>query len=216
MDKVYKLKDVPKGQRIRYYFDYLFLPTLGIIAAVALLVILTIHFLTPEKYDFYVILANNSSDNYTTDGTYAKLNQALANRIGDSDADGEVNHILIYTNIDEGTMNADPEYLRANVDKYYSEVTSGSAVILIGDEAMFQRSFIGEDLAAKNDELGTAHLSADEKYVKIPLSKTILSDIEHADELFVTIRSKDSVEAGQVDEDHYNVNLKSFYKIIGR
>ena len=216
MDKVYKLKDVPKGQRVRYYFDYLFLPTLGIIAVVTLLIILTIHFLTPEKYDFYVILANNSSDNYTTDGTYAKLNEALTNRIGDTDADGEVNHILIYTNIDEGTMNTDPEYLRANVDKYYSEVTSGSAVILIGDEAMFQRSFIGEELAAENEEIGVADISVDEKYVKIPLSKTILSDVEHADELFVTIRPRESVEVGQVDEEHYNANVKAFYKIIGR
>lgn len=217
MDKIYKLRDVPKGQRLRYFFDYNFLPLLGMIVAVILSVVMIKFFFFSPKADFGVILVNTDSEEYTLNHFHTRITQRLDNIIGDVNDDGKSIFSISYSNINEDTSMTDPEYYGAQVDKYYAEITLQKSLILIGDEGVFRDSFIGEKLCATNDELGVGYLSEDDTYVKIPLSSIpSMSDLEYADSLFLSIRSKDDINFdNNARMENYNNNLKAFKKILG-
>lgn len=216
MDKIYKIKDVPKGQKLRFFFDYCFLPVLGIISAIVLVVLMAKFFFFAPKNDYGVILVNTDSEEYLLNQFHIEISQRLDEVIGDVNGDGKNTYTISYSNINEDTSMTDPEYYGAQVDKYYAEITSGKSLILIGDEEVFAKSYIGEDLCATNDELGLGELSVDEKYVKIPLKNIpSMKELRFADRLYLSIRSKDDIDFDNDSRrENYENNLKAFKKIL--
>ncbi len=216
MDKKYKIKDVPKGQKLRFFFDYNFLPIVGIIFGIILVVFMTKFFFFAPEEDYGVILVNTDSEEYLINQFHVEISQRLDEVIGDVNGDGKSNYTISYSNINEDTSMTDPEYYGAQLDKYYAEVTNGKSLILIGDEEVFSKSYIGEKLCALNEELGLESLSVDEKYVKIPLKNiSSMKDLRFADRLYLSIRTKEDIN---LDNDkrleNYENNLKAFKKIL--
>ena len=217
MDKVYKFKDVPKGQRLRYFFDYNFLPLMGIIFAIVLIVVMSRFFFFSPKPDYGVILVNTDSEEYMLSGFHSELSQCFDETIGDVNGDGENIYTISYSNINEDLAMKDPEYYGANVDKYYAQLSSGKSLILVGDESAFERSFIGEKICALNDELGLSEYSVHEKYVKIPFTQIeSLKKLKNADKLFLSICSKEDIDfTNESIKSNYDNNLKAFRIILG-
>ena len=216
MDKIYKIKDVPKGQKLRFFFDYNFLPILGIITAIVLMVVMTKFFFFSPKEDYGVILVNTDSEEYLLNQFHVEISQRLDVVIGDINGDGKSKYTISYSNINEDTSMTDPEYYGAQVDKYYAEITNGKSLILIGDDEVFDKSYIGEGLCATNEELGLEDMSVDDKYVKIPLKDIpSMKDLRFADRLYLSIRTKEDIN---FDDDSrreiYQSNLKAFKKIL--
>lgn len=216
MDKIYKIKDVPKGQKLRFFFDYNFLPILGIITAIVLMVVMTKFFFFSPKEDYGVILVNTDSEEYLLNQFHVEISQRLDEVIGDINGDGKSKYTISYSNINEDTSMTDPEYYGAQVDKYYAEITNGKSLILIGDDEVFDKSYIGEGLCATNRELGLEDMSVDDKYVKIPFKDIpSMKDLRFADRLYLSIRTKEDVN---IDDDsrreNYENNLKAFKKIL--
>ena len=217
MDKVYKLKDVPKGQRLRYFFDYNFLPLIGIIFAVILAIVMTKFFFFSPENDYGVILVNTDSEEYLLNQFHVEISQKLDETIGDINGDEKNLYTISYSNINEDTSMTDPEYYGAQVDKYYAEITNAKALILIGDEGVFRDSYIGEKISATNEELGLGDMSVDETYVKIPLKDIpSMKDLKYADRLFLSFRAKEDINLSDNSKlKNYNNNLKAFKKILG-
>lgn len=216
MDKKYKIKDVPKGQKLRFFFDYNFLPIVGIIFGIILVVFMTKFFFFAPKEDYGVILVNTDSEEYLINQFHVEISQRLDEVIGDVNGDGKSNYTISYSNINEDTSMTDPEYYGAQLDKYYAEVTNGKSLILIGDEEVFAKSYIGEKLCATNEELGLESLSVDEKYVKIPLKNiSSMKDLRFADRLYLSIRTKEDINFDNDSRrENYENNLKAFKKIL--
>lgn len=216
MDKKYKIKDVPKGQKLRFFFDYNFLPIVGIIFGIILVVFMTKFFFFAPKEDYGVILVNTDSEEYLINQFHVEISQRLDEVIGDVNGDGKSNYTISYSNINEDTSMTDPEYYGAQLDKYYAEVTNGKSLILIGDEEVFSKSYIGEKLCALNEELGLESLSVDEKYVKIPLKNiSSMKDLRFADRLYLSIRTKEDINFDNDSRrENYENNLKAFKKIL--
>ena len=216
MDKIYKIKDVPKGQKLRFFFDYNFLPIVGIIAAIVLVVVMTKFFFFAPKADYGVILVNTDSEEYLLNQFHSEISKRLDEVIGDVNGDEKSRYTVSYSNINEDTSMTDPEYYSAQLDKYYAEITNGKSLILIGDEEVFDKSFIGEGLCATNEELGLGALSVDEKYVKIPLKDIqSMKDLRFADRLYISIRAKEDIDFDNNSRrENYENNLKAFKKIL--
>ena len=217
-DHMVKFKEVPKGQRWQFFWDYYRVPTIvGIIIAIVVISLIKTIFFTPEP-DINILLTTQ----YTfSDENLEKFNSKVENLI--EDVDGDNKKIVLTTPIayNEKVSETDPQYAMAALTKFNVELASGLNIIQITDDALYERYKVSECLATYEvfENFGVKFSYEDKnEIVKIPLKEIkAFSDIDHADELYLTIRPPMAQHTKKdKDKEFYVSNLNFVKKLISK
>lgn len=215
-DHMVKFKEVPKGQRWQFFWDYYRVPTIvGIIVAVIVISLIKTIFFTPEP-DINILLTTQ----YTfSDENLEKFNKQVENLIDDFDGDNK--KIVLTTPIayNDKVSETDPQYAMAALTKFNVELASGLNIIQITDDALYERYKVSECLATYEvfEDFGVKCPYEDKKeIVKIPLKEIkAFSNIDHADELYITIRPPMQQHTKkEKDRKIYTFNLEFINKLL--
>ncbi len=215
-DHMIKLKEVPKGQKLQYLWDYYRVPAIvTVISAIVVISLIKVIFFTSEP-DINILL---TTKNTVSDENINILNEKLDLVIEDYNDDDKKNHQTMPIVFNNEAAEQDPQYASAIYNKFVAELSTGLSIIQITDEEFFNRYETLECLAtyAIFDEFGVKAPEGDkDAIVKIPLSEIkLFSDIKHNEELYLTIRPPmNSHIEKKKDRQLYIDNLEFINKII--
>lgn len=215
-DHMVKLKEVPKGQKLQFMWDYYRIPAIvtAIVAFVVIAIVKAVFF-TPDP-DINILL--------TTQYTFSNENLELFNQKIDSileDYNNDENKIyqttpIVYNN---KAAKEEPQYAAASLDKFVVELASGLSIIQITDDTFYKKYEVEGCLETYEvfEKFGVEAPSGDKnEIIKVPLSKIrIFSDIKHDEELYLTVRPPmESYLTNEKEREFYIGNLKFISKIL--
>ena len=207
-DKTYKLKDIPKGQKLAHIWEYYRWHIVVVIALVLSVVSLVLQNLNKEKYDSYML--------FTMSGGYVTEEARLALEGGieelDIDNNGDSYSNLYISNVLFPEDMLDPttaQEAQVNMQKLIAELTAGECIIQITDDKIYETLERHETLATYESLDG---LVEGEGVIKIPYNETKLEDIvpmeEFGNQLYVTLRP------GDTDNVIYRDQIEVFKKLL--
>ncbi|MBE7041718.1 MAG: hypothetical protein E7400_07115 [Ruminococcaceae bacterium] len=185
-DHVYKFKEVPKGQRWKFFWDYYKYPTLGIIVGViAVISILQTVVFAPKK-DISIIAATQT---YVNQEIWNQAREALQAMPLDLNEDEKVIVEVNDNHVDPSMAETDPETYQMLQTKLVASLSTAESALQIIDEGTFDY-FNDEGLLGTYAELPDAMGHEKDEIIKIPLSELKpFCDIEGLPEgLFMTLR----------------------------
>ncbi|MBE7010117.1 MAG: hypothetical protein E7418_01340 [Ruminococcaceae bacterium] len=208
-DHVYKLSEVPKGQRWQYFLDYYKIPTIvGLALLIAIISILKSTVFAP-KNDLCILLASKA---YVDHEVTRQIMDDMSRMPIDYDGDGEVLVSLDFVHLDPEAQQQDPEYFQAQQMKLMAILSTAQSALQIVDEEAYQY-LLEEELIGAYGELSETHGHEASDMIKIPL--TSLAPFrsyaeELPDGLFMTLRPKDAMQIHESEkkQEKYNYQIK--------
>ncbi len=191
-DHVYKPSEVPKGQRWQQFKDYYRIPfifaVIGVICVISIL--RTTVFST--KPDVTIIAATEGYVDYTV---WEKAREGFSSMPLDLNEDGEVLIETEYVQLDEATMQSDPETYMAYQTKLVATLSTAESALQIVDEGMFE-FFSEENLIGTYGELPDPMGHPADEAIKIPLETLPpFSQIENLPQgLYMTLRPEEAMQ----------------------
>lgn len=209
-DKKYTLKDIPKGQKLSYIYDYYKYHIIISILAIVAFVSLVTGISNQEQYDTKILFtaSNITTDNAVFDLLESEIAKMGVDVNGDSYSVPLVRNIIMFEDM-TGFENA-PESSML-MQALFAELTANECKIEIFDDSMY-------DMLLKNDVVATYEsLNGElrgEGLIKIPYQETKLNDMVPMEnfnkQLYVTIRP------GDINNIEYYNQLMVFKKIISK
>lgn len=207
-DKTYKLKDIPKGQKLAHIWEYYRWHIVVVIALVLSVVSLVVQNLNKEKYDSYMLFT--MSGGYVTEEARLALEEGIEELDIDNNGDSYSNLYISNVLFPEDML--DPttaQEAQVNMQKLIAELTAGECIIQITDDKIYETLERHETLATYESLNG---LVEGEGVIKIPYNETKLEDIvpmeEFGNQLYVTLRP------GDTDNVIYRDQIEVFKKIL--
>lgn len=207
-DKTYKLKDIPKGQKLAHIWEYYRWHIVVVIALVLSVVSLVVQNLNKEKYDSYMLFT--MSGGYVTEEARLALEEGIEELDIDNNGDSYSN--LYISNVLFPKDMLDPttaQEAQVNMQKLIAELTAGECIIQITDDKIYETLERHETLATYESLDG---LVEGEGVIKIPYNETKLEDIvpmeEFGNQLYVTLRP------GDTDNVIYRDQIEVFKKLL--
>ncbi|MBO5099251.1 MAG: hypothetical protein J6C16_03700 [Clostridia bacterium] len=207
-DKTYKLKDIPKGQKLAHIWEYYRWHIVVAIALVLSVVSLVVQNLNKEKYDSYMLFT--MSGGYVTEETRLALEEGIEELDIDNNGDSYSNLYISNVLFPEDML--DPttaQEAQVNMQKLIAELTAGECIIQITDDKIYETLERHETLATYESLDG---LVEGEGVIKIPYNETKLEDIvpmeEFGNQLYVTLRP------GDTDNVIYRDQIEVFKKLL--
>ncbi len=201
-DKIYKLKDVPKGQKLQFFFDY-YKVHMAVAAFILAFIVIGIYELTHvPKFDMQI--AFFAQDMKISENTIKSLEAELEKLDIDINEDGKVDVGITPLIKNVGQNGASGEFNEVA----YAEITIGNSVIMITDENILNDFLKPRNAVAKYELVGLDG----EGFIEIPYEQTLFNDyIGEAyfeREMFVTVKP------GQPDDENYIKQLDLFKNVI--
>lgn len=207
-DKTYKLKDIPKGQKLAHIWEYYRWHIVVVIALVLAVVSLVVQNLNKEKYDSYMLFT--MSGGYVTEEARLALEEGIEELDIDNNGDSYSNLYISNVLFPEDML--DPttaQEAQVNMQKLIAELTAGECIIQITDDKIYETLERHETLATYESLDG---LVEGEGVIKIPYNETKLEDIvpmeEFGNQLYVTLRP------GDTDNVIYRDQIEVFKKLL--
>lgn len=207
-DKTYKLKDIPKGQKLAHIWEYYRWHIVVVIALVLSVVSLVVQNLNKEKYDSYMLFT--MSGGYVTEEARLALEEGIEELDIDNNGDSYSNLYISNVLFPEDML--DPttaQEAQVNMQKLIAELTAGECIIQITDDKIYETLERHETLATYESLDG---LVEGEGVIKIPYNETKLEDIvpmeEFGNQLYVTLRP------GDTDNVIYRDQIEVFKKLL--
>lgn len=207
-DKVYKLKDIPKGQRLSHIWEYYKWHIIVVVAFVLACVSLVVQNLNKEKYDSYMLFT--MSGGYMTEESRLALEEGIEDLNIDNNGDSYSNLYISTVLFPEDMLaSATAADAQANMQRLVAELAAGECVIQITDDDLYKTLETYETLATYESLDG---LVEGEGVIKIPYNETKLEDFvpmeELGNQLYVTLRP------GDLDNVIYRDQIEVFKKIL--
>ena len=172
-DKVYKLKDIPKEQRLAHIWDYYKWHIILIVVFVLACGSMIVQNLNKEKYDSY-ILFTMSGGQLMEESRYA-LETGIEKLGIDNNGDSYSNLCISTVLFPEDMLSSvTAQESQANMQKLVAELTTGECVIQIVDEKLYKTLESYQVLATYESLNGEVE---GEGVIKIPYNGTVLEDI---------------------------------------
>lgn len=207
-DKTYKLKDIPKGQKLAHIWEYYRWHIVVVIALVLAVVSLVVQNLNKEKYDSYMLFT--MSGGYVTEEARLALEEGIEELDIDNNGDSYSNLYISNVLFPEDML--DPttaQEAQVNMQKLIAELTAGECIIQITDDKIYETLERHETLATYESLDG---LVEGDGVIKIPYNETKLEDIvpmeEFGNQLYVTLRP------GDTDNVIYRDQIEVFKKLL--
>ena len=198
-DHFVKISEVPKDQRLKYFWDYYKVHTFVVIFVVISLISIIKVTVFRTKEDAFILIAGQGAQ--VTSDVQSGVKQALSDESFDLNGDGksyyDIQYIMLSQNDKDITSQMDAEVESVNAMKLTALFSTGNYVLQIVDEKMAE-VIIYEGLAAKAESFEGKNYISDNGYVKIPVSETKLKDVfgVQADKYFIIPRGKDALSSG--------------------
>ena len=195
-DHIVKFKEVPKGQKLQFLWDYYRVPAL-ITACCALLIgiIIKTVFFAP-KIDMNLLF---TSKYQIASGEIDEIEKSLE-LIGDETK----NYALTYVQYNPDQIDYNPQQFFSDSIKLNSELSMSESFVQIVDDQMFEY-LKSEGLIATYKEMG---IESDES---IKLSLGALLENERYDKFYITLRPKDS---SQIEDEEQSAWYESSVEFI--
>ena len=201
-DKIYKLKDVPKGQKLQFFFDY-YKVHLGVGAFILAFFIIGIYELTHvPKFDMQITFF--AQDMRISENVLKSLEAELEELDIDLNEDGKVDVGITPLIKTVGQNGASGEFNEVA----YAEITIGNSVIMITDENILNDFLKPRNAVAKYEQVGLEG----EDFVEIPYEKTLFSD--YIDETYFEREMIVTVKPGMSDDEAYQKQIETFKNVI--
>lgn len=217
-DHMIKLKEVPKGQKMQYLWDYYRFPALAfVIGAILVGSLVKTIFFTP-KPDINIMFTTQFN---LLDEESEKYDTAVQNAIDDYNGDGKK---LVETSrlaYDETSGNNDPQYMQAVLTKMDVELAAGTSIVQICDDYLYPRYEKSGCIATYKvfEDFGVEipHKSGDD-IVKIPFSSIKrFANIKssNGNEIYITLRPPmEKWYKNEKDRTNYINHLKFIAKLV--
>ena len=178
MEGVVKFKDVPKGQKLQYTWDYWRLPAIIVILIVLFLGVIFYTIFSTPKVDMNVLLTCK----YTLDENHiAQVESDMKNAY---EHEKNKNYQITYIQINEEMSKINPTTHAAEMTRLRGEIASPDSYVYLLDDDMFNE-FKSEGLIATYRELG---LDSDED-IKISADK-IFTNPNFKGKFYLCLRPK--------------------------
>lgn len=207
-DKTYKLKEIPKGQKLAHIWEYYRWHIIVIVAFVFAVVSLVVQNLNKERYDSYMLFT--MSGGYVAEEDRFALEEGIEELNIDNNGDSYSNLYISNVLFPEDML--DPttaQEAQVNMQKLIAELTAGECIIQITDDKIYEILERHETLATYESLDG---LVEGEGVIKIPYNETKLEDIvpmeEFGNQLYVTLRP------GDTDNVIYRDQIEVFKKLL--
>lgn len=191
-DHVYKFREVPKGQRWNFFWDYYKIPVaVTIISVIALVSILKTTVFAPKK-DIVIVTA---TETYVLPEVWSAVEEQLCLMPFDFNEDGKVLAELNVNHIDPKLQETDPETFMAIQAKLTASLSTAESALQIVDEKTV--SFFREQaLLGTYAEMPAVEGHAPEEELIIPLKElTPFKNVEGLpDGLFMILRPEDAMQ----------------------
>ncbi len=203
MDHIVKLKEVPKGQKLQYIWDYWRVPGLLILIGLFVVISLGKTIFFPEKIHMEVLFTcrYDINDEQKNEMTKDLKDFYIANE--------DDNYKITYVRNNVEIADLQPEVYAADLSKLIVEITSASAYVLLADEDMFD-ALVADGLVSTYKEVG---IDSDE-YIKISADKVFKNDI-YKGKFYFTLRPR---EVSQLYDDkaleNYEYSVNYIKKLI--
>ena len=135
-DKVYKLKDIPKGQRLAHIWDYYKWQIIITILFVLACVSLVTQNLNKEKYDSYILFT--MSGGQLLEETSYSLETGIEDLGIDNNGDSYNNLYISTVLFPEDMLSpVTAQESQANMQRLVAELTAGECIIQITDDKLY-------------------------------------------------------------------------------
>ena len=136
-DKIYKLKDIPKGQKLAYIWDYYKWHIIVVVVFVLACVSLVVQNLNKERYDSY-ILFTMSGGQLMEESRYS-LETGIEELGIDNNGDS-YNNLFISTVLfpEDMLSSVTAQEAEVNMQRLVAELTSGECIIQITDDKLYK------------------------------------------------------------------------------
>lgn len=179
MDHIVKLKEVPKGQKLQYIWDYWRVPGILIIIGLFVAISLGKTIFFPPKVHMEVLFTCRYDVN---EEQKTEMKKDLEDFYVANEGD---NYKLTYVRNNVEIADIQPEVYAADLSKLIVEITSASAYVFLADEDMFD-ALIADGLVSTYKEVG---IDSDE-YIKISADKVFKNDI-YKGKFYFTLRPRE-------------------------
>ena len=207
-DKVYKLKDIPKEQRLSHIWEYYKWHIIITVIFVLACVSLTTQLLNKEKYDSYILFTMSGGQMMEESryGLETGIEELGIDNNGDSYNNLYISAVLFPEDMLSSVTAQEAEM---NMQRLVAELTSGECVIQITDDKLYKTLESYQVLANYEDLKGEVE---GEGVIKIPYTETLLEDIvpmkNFGKELYLTLRP------GDLDNVIYHDQIEIFKKLL--
>ena len=207
-DKVYKLKDIPKEQRLAHIWEYYKWHIIITVIFVLACVSLTTQLLNKEKYDSYILFTMSGGQlmEESRYGLETGIEELGIDNNGDSYNNLYISAVLFPEDMLSSVTAQEAEM---NMQRLVAELTSGECVIQITDDKLYKTLENYEVLATYEDLKGEVEGTG---VIKIPYTETVLEDIvpmkNYGKELYLTLRP------GDLDNVIYRDQIEIFKKLL--
>ncbi len=204
-DKVYKLKDVPKGQRLKFFFDY-YKIHMAVVAFVVLFFVIGIYeMLTAPNFDMQITFF--AQDMKISENVLKSIETELEELDIDLNEDGKVDVGITPLIKNVGQNGASGEFNEVA----YAEISIGNSVVMITDENILKDFLEPRNAVAKREQLASFGFEG-EGYLKIPYEQTLFNDYVEENyfgrEMFVVVKP------GDIKDETYARQIEAFKKIF--
>ena len=207
-DKIYKLKDIPKGQKIAYIWDYYKWHIIVVVVFVLACVSLVVQNLNKERYDSYILFTMSGGQlmEESRYGLETGIEELGIDNNGDS-----YNNLFISTVLfpEDMLSSVTAQEAEVNMQRLVAELTSGECVIQITDDKLYKTLENYQVLASYEDLKGEVEGTG---VIKIPYTETVLEEIvpmeAYGRELYLTLRP------GDLDNVIYRDQIEIFKKLL--
>ena len=197
MDHIVKLKEVPKGQKLQYIWDYWRVPGILIIIGLFVAISLGKTIFFPPKVHMEVLFTCRYDVN---EEQKTEMKKDLEDFYVANEGD---NYKLTYVRNNVEIADIQPEVYAADLSKLIVEITSASAYVFLADEDMFD-ALIADGLVSTYKEVG---IDSDE-YIKISADKVFKNDI-YKGKFYFTLRPREVSQLYNdkaVEKYEYSIN----------
>lgn len=197
MDHIVKLKEVPKGQKLQYIWDYWRVPGILIIIGLFVAISLGKTIFFPPKVHMEVLFTCRYDVN---EEQKTEMKKDLEDFYVANEGD---NYKLTYVRNNVEIADIQPEVYAADLSKLIVEITSASAYVFLADEDMFD-ALIADGLVSTYKEVG---IDSDE-YIKISADNVFKNDI-YKGKFYFTLRPREVSQLYNdkaVEKYEYSVN----------
>lgn len=207
-DKVYKLKDIPKEQKLSHIWEYYKWHIIVVVAFALAVVSLTMQNLSKERYDSYFLFT--MSGGYMTEEARFALEEGIEDLDIDNNGDSYSNLYISAVLFPEDLIAPETaQEAQMNMQRLVAELTSGDCVIQITDDKIYQTLERYETLATYESLKGEVN---GDGIIKIPYNETRLQDIvpmeKFGNQLYITLRP------GDLDNVIYRDQIEVFKKLL--
>lgn len=217
-DHMIKLKEVPKGQKMQFLWDYYRYPALGAVIGIILVVSLVKTIFFTPKADINVIVTTRIS---LSEDDGKKFDEAVNNALEDYNGDNKKLAEITRLAYDAESSGSDIQYSQAVLTKINVELAAGDAILQFCDDKLYPIYENGGCVASYKvfDDFGVEiNHKNDGDAVKIPLSSIkAFSDIKSPDgeEIYLTVRTPmEKWYKNEKEKENYTNHLKYIAKLV--